>query len=98
MTCPRQRLGVDGDGGPSIQSEDRADLDPRHPAVSFVSCTTGRYDLLASIEAESKEGLYELVEEQLAHMEDIKDCELFISEEFRYGPIWSGCGILSSFR
>lgn len=70
----------------------------RHPAVSFVSCTTGRYDIFASIESESREGLYELVEEQLAHMEDIKDYELFISEQVKYGPIWSGSGILSRFR
>lgn len=60
----------------------------RNPAVNYVFCTTGRFDIMASIEADSRERLFEIVENELANITGVKDCELILTEETMYGPMW----------
>jgi len=63
-----------------------------HPNIFFVFCTTGRYDLIVSLECVSREQMFHIVEGELAKIKGVKDYELFISEggsspEY-YGPQW----------
>jgi Lrp/AsnC family transcriptional regulator for asnA, asnC and gidA len=66
-----------------------------HPAVKFCACTTGIYDIVADIHAESKEHIYEIVEKQLRVIDGINDYDLFIADETKYGPMLSG-GLITS--
>jgi Lrp/AsnC family transcriptional regulator for asnA, asnC and gidA len=65
----------------------------RYPMVQFVSCTTGRFDIMVSTRSESLTELYEFVEAELASMNGVKDYELLIAQELKYGNIY-----LSSIR
>lgn len=70
----------------------------KHPSVNQVFCTTGRYDLLVSIESDSRENLYKVVDYDLATIEGVKDYEVFLSEggaaSQYYGPLWKKKGIM----
>ena len=59
-----------------------------YPIVRFVSCTTGRFDIIASIRCESINELYEFVEEELAHIDGVKKYELLIAQELKYGDMY----------
>lgn len=59
-----------------------------NPAVDFAFCTTGRYDILASIQADSKDRLFEIIEHELVSINGIRYYEYFISKETKYGPMW----------
>lgn len=60
----------------------------RNPAVNYVFCTTGRFDIMASIEANSREKLFNIVEYELAIIKGIKDYEVLLSQETMYGSMW----------
>lgn len=64
----------------------------QHPSVQQVFCTTGRYDLLASFESDSRESLFRIVDYEFATINGIKDYEVFVSEggstSQYYGPLW----------
>jgi DNA-binding Lrp family transcriptional regulator len=61
----------------------------QHPAVDFVTCTTGRFDIFASVSAESEEKLYELVEGEMSEWDGVVGCDLFVSQGTNFGPLWS---------
>jgi Lrp/AsnC family transcriptional regulator for asnA, asnC and gidA len=61
----------------------------QHPSVDFVTCTTGRFDIFASVFAESEEKLYELVEGELTEWDGVVNCDLFVSQKGNFGPLWS---------
>jgi DNA-binding Lrp family transcriptional regulator len=58
-----------------------------HPAVRFLSCTTGRYDILADIETASQEKLRAVAEEEFPRIPGVLVCDLFISHETLPGPM-----------
>jgi Lrp/AsnC family transcriptional regulator for asnA, asnC and gidA len=60
----------------------------QHPAVDFVTCTTGRFDIFASISAESEEKLFELVEVEISEWDGVMGCDLFVSQGTNFGPLW----------
>jgi DNA-binding Lrp family transcriptional regulator len=60
----------------------------QHPAIAFVTCTTGRFDIFASVSADSEEKLYELVEGEISEWDGVVDCDLFVSQGTNFGPLW----------
>ena len=58
--------------------------------VPFVSCCTGRFDIIANIYEETEDKLHRLVEEEIALWEGVVDFELFRSTFVTYGPVWGG--------
>jgi hypothetical protein len=58
------------------------------PLVRLVYCTSGRFNIIADIISTTEDGLYEFVEGQVENMPGVKDCELFIAQEVRYGEIY----------
>jgi len=57
------------------------------PRVRFVSCTAGRYSIIALIDAPTRMDLYEFVEEEVSRIEGVRDCELATSRGVIYSPV-----------
>ena len=55
------------------------------PEISWVSTTTGRFDIIARGRFASTDGLSEFMTKQLSHMEGLKDSETFICLSVRKG-------------
>lgn len=60
------------------------------PRIRFVSCTAGRYSILALIDAPTRMDLYEFVEEEISRIDGVRDCEVFTSRGVIYCPIKIG--------
>jgi Lrp/AsnC family transcriptional regulator, regulator for asnA, asnC and gidA len=56
------------------------------PRVRFVSCTAGRYSIIALIDAPTRMDLHEFVEEEVSRIEGVRDCELATSRGVIYCP------------
>jgi len=69
---------------------DIADMLAKIPFIEYVFYTIGRFDVFLSIEAPSKEAIYE-IEDGLSKIDGVNHHELFISLETRRGP--SGYGL-----
>jgi Lrp/AsnC family transcriptional regulator, regulator for asnA, asnC and gidA len=60
------------------------------PRVRFVSCTAGRYSIIALIDAPTRMDLHEFVEEEVSRIEGVRDCELATSRGVIYCPVKIG--------
>jgi Lrp/AsnC family transcriptional regulator for asnA, asnC and gidA len=60
------------------------------PRVRFVSCTAGRYTIIALIDASTRMNLYEFVEEEVSRIDGVRDCEMLTSLGVTYCPIKIG--------
>lgn len=58
------------------------------PEIVFLACTTGRFDILASIEADTTDRIHQIVDYQIPQCGGVKSCELFISHDMKLGPQW----------
>jgi DNA-binding Lrp family transcriptional regulator len=58
------------------------------PEIVFLACTTGRFDILASIEADTMDRIHQIVDYQIPQCGGVKTCELFISHDMKLGPQW----------
>jgi len=57
-----------------------------HPAINFAAYTSGRFDIITSVTTDSREKLYEIVEQEISNYEGVVAGELFISERGKFGP------------
>ena len=55
------------------------------PEITWVSTTTGRFDIMARGRFASTDGISEFMTKELAHMEGLKDSETFICLNVRKG-------------
>jgi len=57
------------------------------PRVRFVSCSAGRYTIIALIDAPTRMDLYEFMEEEVSRIDGVIDCELATSLGVTYCPV-----------
>jgi DNA-binding Lrp family transcriptional regulator len=61
----------------------------RHSSVKFSVCTSGRFDILASVTAESRACVCEIVEREFLNIKGVIDTEIFVSHGMRLGRFWA---------